>query len=71
MDRPGRNTARELRVQLNSALSDADPCPVRFELGPVETEATVAVDRSRGASGKGEVLGRRGERRHVHHLNAD
>jgi hypothetical protein len=32
MDRPGRNTARELRVQLNSALSDADPCPVRFEL---------------------------------------
>ncbi|MFI6276608.1 trypco2 family protein [Streptomyces sp. NPDC050988] len=43
---------RELRIQLNSALSDPDLGPVRFELGPVEIEATVAVDRSRGGSGK-------------------
>ncbi|MER6132190.1 trypco2 family protein [Streptomyces sp. NPDC001815] len=43
---------RELRSQLNSVLSDADPGPVRFELGPVEIEAAVTVDRSRGAGGK-------------------
>lgn len=43
---------RELRSQLNSALSDAGPGPVRFELGPVEIEAVVTVDRSSGAGGK-------------------
>ncbi|MGW1532299.1 trypco2 family protein [Streptomyces aureus] len=43
---------RELREQLNSALSEPNPGPVRFELGPVEIEATVAVEQHRGASGK-------------------
>ncbi|MFA3872807.1 trypco2 family protein [Streptomyces sp. MMCC 100] len=43
---------RELRDQLNSALTVAGPGPVRFELGPVEIEATVAIDRTGGAGGK-------------------
>ncbi|MEU5339799.1 trypco2 family protein [Streptomyces sp. NPDC020766] len=43
---------KELRNQLNSALSDVNPGPVRFELGPVEIEAIVAVDQSHGATGK-------------------
>lgn len=43
---------RELRKQLNSALSEASPGPVRFELGAVEIEATVAVEQHRGSSGK-------------------
>ncbi|CAL9368117.1 trypco2 family protein [Streptomyces sp. enrichment culture] len=43
---------RELRDQLNSALTGAGPGPIRFELGPVEIEATVAIDRTGGVAGK-------------------
>ncbi|MFI1536338.1 trypco2 family protein [Streptomyces anandii] len=43
---------RELRQELCSALTDTAPGPVRFELGPVEVEATVLVGRRDGAGGK-------------------
>ncbi|MCT9092960.1 hypothetical protein N4G70_29435 [Streptomyces sp. ASQP_92] len=42
----------ELRGQLASAMADGDGQPVRFELGPVEVEATVAVTREAGAEAK-------------------
>ncbi|EST25509.1 trypco2 family protein [Streptomyces roseochromogenus] len=43
---------RELRGQLTTALADGDGQLVRFELGPVEVEATVAVTREAGADAK-------------------
>jgi hypothetical protein len=43
---------RELRQQLNSALTDGVDEAVRFEVGPVEIEATVAVTREAGADSK-------------------
>ncbi|MEU9476767.1 trypco2 family protein [Streptomyces sp. NPDC048191] len=43
---------RELRGQLTTALADGDGRLVRFELGPVEVEATVAVTREAGADTK-------------------
>ncbi|KUN01359.1 hypothetical protein AQI95_30970 [Streptomyces yokosukanensis] len=43
---------RELRAQLTSAVADGDGQLVRFELGPVEVEATVAVTREAGADAK-------------------
>lgn len=43
---------RELRQELNTALMDGPSGVVRFELGPVEIEATVAVGRKGGAGGK-------------------
>ncbi|MHC3471554.1 trypco2 family protein [Streptomyces sp. 7R007] len=43
---------RELRQELNSAMAGAGPGPVRFELGEVQVEATVAVGRKAGATGK-------------------
>ncbi|GHI04538.1 hypothetical protein Scel_28590 [Streptomyces cellostaticus] len=43
---------RELREQLNHAMAETGPGPVRFELGSVEVEAAVAVDRTGGAGGK-------------------
>ncbi|MFB9467291.1 trypco2 family protein [Streptomyces cinereospinus] len=43
---------RELRQELNVALAGGGAGPVRFELGPVEIEATVAVGRTGGAGGK-------------------
>ncbi|MFE1880248.1 trypco2 family protein [Streptomyces diastatochromogenes] len=43
---------RELRGQLTSAVADGDGQLVRFELGPVEVEATVAVTREAGADTK-------------------
>lgn len=43
---------RELRQELNAALLDGPSGVVRFELGPVEIEATVAVGRKGGAGGK-------------------
>ncbi|MFJ8535715.1 trypco2 family protein [Streptomyces sp. NPDC093591] len=43
---------RELRHELNAALADGSAAPVRFELGPVEIEATVMVGRRGGAAGK-------------------
>lgn len=43
---------RELRQELINALTDGSGGPLRFELGPVEVEATVAVGRKGGAQGK-------------------
>jgi hypothetical protein len=43
---------RELRQQLTTALSDGEGETVRFELGSVEVEATVAVSREAGAESK-------------------
>ncbi|WP_045562567.1 trypco2 family protein [Streptomyces sp. FxanaA7] len=43
---------RQLRQELNTAMADGAAGPVRFELGPVEIEASVAVDREAGAGGK-------------------
>ncbi|MFJ8081344.1 trypco2 family protein [Streptomyces sp. NPDC096205] len=43
---------RELRHQLTTALADGEGEAVRFELGPVEVEATVAVSREGGADAK-------------------
>jgi hypothetical protein len=43
---------RELRRELIEATADGSGQPVRFELGPVEIEATVAVSREAGGSGK-------------------
>nr|BEK71129.1 hypothetical protein KPHV_83560 [Kitasatospora purpeofusca] len=43
---------RELRQQLATAPADGRDEAVRFELGPVELEATVAVSREGGADAK-------------------
>lgn len=43
---------RALRAELNEALADGADEPVRFELGPVEIEATVAAERTAGGQGK-------------------
>ncbi|MFG2022877.1 trypco2 family protein [Streptomyces sp. NPDC048825] len=43
---------RELRHQLTTALADGEGEAVRFELGPVEVEATVAVSREAGGDAK-------------------
>ena len=43
---------RELRQQLTTALADGDGESVRFELGPVEVEASVAVSREAGGDAK-------------------
>ncbi|MBO7936463.1 trypco2 family protein [Streptomyces antibioticus] len=43
---------RELRTQLNTALADGEGEALRFELGPVEIEASVAVTREAGADAK-------------------
>ncbi len=43
---------RELRQELHAAMAEGPAGPVRFELGPVEIEASVAVDREAGAGGK-------------------
>ncbi|QOV41169.1 hypothetical protein IM697_17090 [Streptomyces ferrugineus] len=43
---------RELRAELIAAMTDDTRQPLRFELGPVEVEATVAVSREAGAGGK-------------------
>ncbi|MEI5523614.1 trypco2 family protein [Streptomyces brasiliscabiei] len=43
---------RELRQQLSSALADGADEMIRFEVGPVEIEATVAVSREAGADAK-------------------
>lgn len=43
---------RELRRQLTTALAEGAGEAVRFELGPVEIEATVAVSREAGADTK-------------------
>jgi hypothetical protein len=43
---------RELRQQLTTALADGDGETLRFELGPVEVEASVAVTREAGGDAK-------------------
>ncbi|MEO3765030.1 trypco2 family protein [Streptomyces sp. B8F3] len=43
---------RALRRELQDAIADPDAGPLRFRLGPVEVETTVAVTRSGGAGGK-------------------
>ncbi|WP_155054770.1 trypco2 family protein [Streptomyces blattellae] len=43
---------RELRQQLTAAVADGDGETVRFELGPVEVEASVAVTREAGGDAK-------------------
>ncbi|TGA99105.1 trypco2 family protein [Streptomyces sp. MZ04] len=43
---------RELRRQLAIALADSEGEAVRFELGPVELEATIAVSREAGAEAR-------------------
>ncbi|MBT2452503.1 hypothetical protein J7F03_36720 [Streptomyces sp. ISL-43] len=43
---------QQLRQELNTAMSNGPVGPVRFELGPVEIETTVAVERTAGAGGK-------------------
>nr|WP_272920865.1 trypco2 family protein [Streptomyces sp. SID5470] len=43
---------RELREQLTTALTDGDGRMLRFELGPVEIEASVAVTREGGGDAK-------------------
>ncbi|MFJ4687117.1 trypco2 family protein [Streptomyces sp. NPDC088789] len=43
---------RELRRELGAAMADGVGEAVRFELGPVEIEATVAVERAAEGSGK-------------------
>ncbi|MFD5124718.1 trypco2 family protein [Streptomyces sp. NPDC058385] len=43
---------RELRSQLTTSLADGADETVRFELGPVEIEATVAVTREGDANTK-------------------
>ncbi|MET9445312.1 trypco2 family protein [Streptomyces sp. NPDC006610] len=43
---------RELRSQLAASLADGAGEAVRFEVGPVEIEATVAVGREAGANAR-------------------
>lgn len=43
---------RELRQQLSTALADGEGEALRFELGPVEIEASVAVTREAGGDAK-------------------
>jgi Trypsin-co-occurring domain 2 len=42
----------ELRRDLQQAMQAGEGEPLRFELGPVELEATVAVEKGGGAGGK-------------------
>lgn len=43
---------RDLRTELEKAVAAADGAALRFELGPIELEVTVVVDRSNDGSGK-------------------
>jgi hypothetical protein len=42
----------ELRRELQQAMNAGEGEPLRFELGPVELEATVAVEKGGGANAK-------------------
>jgi hypothetical protein len=42
----------ELRRELQEAMDAGEGQPLRFELGPVELEATVAVEKSGGVGAK-------------------
>jgi Trypsin-co-occurring domain 2 len=43
---------RELRWQLNVAMAEGGGGPIRFELGPVQIEANVMVNREAGTGAK-------------------
>lgn len=43
---------RDLRAELEAAVAAADDAALVFELGPVELEVSVAVDRSASAGAK-------------------
>ncbi|MFC6022140.1 trypco2 family protein [Plantactinospora solaniradicis] len=47
---------RELRTELASAVDAAPADGLRFELGPVELEVSLAVERKANASGKVRFL---------------
>lgn len=42
----------ELRRELQEAINQGEGQPLRFELGPVELEATVAVEKGGGGGAK-------------------
>lgn len=42
----------ELRRELQQAMDAGEGAPLRFELGPVELEATVVVEKSGGGGAK-------------------
>jgi len=46
------SVVRQLRVELNEALADAQGERLRFELGPVEVSLSVTVGREGGAGAK-------------------
>jgi hypothetical protein len=43
---------RDLRAELNEAMSAAPGDGLQFELGPIELEVSVGVDKSAGAAAK-------------------
>jgi len=43
---------RELRREMQGAMTAGKGEALRFETGPIELEATIAVERQAGASGK-------------------
>jgi hypothetical protein len=43
---------RELRQEMQEAIAAGTDKPLRFELGPIELEASVAVERQGGAGAK-------------------
>jgi Trypsin-co-occurring domain 2 len=43
---------KDLRGELQSAVEAGKDEPLRFELGPIELEVTVAVERTGGVNGK-------------------
>jgi hypothetical protein len=43
---------KDLRDELERAIAASQDEQLRFELGPIELEATVVVERSDGAAGK-------------------
>lgn len=43
---------RDLRRELNSAMAEAEGEQLRFELGPVQIEATVTVGTEKSGQGK-------------------
>lgn len=46
------SVVRQLRVELNEALADAEGERLRFELGPVQVTLSVTVGREGGAGAK-------------------
>ncbi|MFP8903330.1 trypco2 family protein [Streptomyces atacamensis] len=62
---------RDLRAEIGTALSEGAGERIRFELGPVEVEATVSAERDRSGSGKVRFwLVEVGGDRRTHHTHA-